>query len=105
MHLVVKLKNRSWVLTLSISSNHGVPCEDIRASDLGKYLVGIGHGGFERYSGENEVFANVWVAEWNTMPYREGMDLLQLQLGGCTALQESNALLENMWYWVLWGSW
>lgn len=104
MHLVVKLDDRSWVLTLSIASDHGVPCEHIGVFYLGKYLVCIGNWGRERDYEEDEVFAHVWVAEWYPMPYGEAMDLLQFGLGGCTALQESNAFLEKVTNWVLWGS-
>lgn len=38
------------------------------------------------------------------MPYGEGVDLFEFGLGGSTALQESNAFLENQGEWILWAS-
>lgn len=101
---MVELNHRHWVLALGIASNHGVPCEHIGPLDMGKYLVGIGHWSRKRHCGEDEVFAHIWVGEWDTMPYREGVDLFEFGLGGSTALQESNAFLENQGEWILWAS-
>lgn len=42
----------------------------------------VGHGGREGDESEDEVLAHVGIGGWDAMPDGEGVDLLQLELGG-----------------------
>ncbi|PON87779.1 hypothetical protein TorRG33x02_164740 [Trema orientale] len=99
-HMAIKLNRWPGILALSIASNHGVECEYVWVIDLGKDVVGIPHWSRESNNGKDQVFAHIWVCDWDAMSDRKGVDLHQFGLRRSAELQQRYAFRDrNVWSW------
>lgn len=97
-HPAVQFNGGVGVFALGVASDHRVPGENVGGLDLGEDAASVGHvgGGGQGYEGEDEVLAHVRMRRGNALAEGEGVDLLQLELGGSAGMQEGDALSENV---------